>query len=338
VHAHAAKLETAQNARIALKEQEKKGYKKPIAERRICNQIRVMKNFGLTSRKKEEFERIVRKQFIAACRDQLTSRFPDLPLLEAFAHFFDPSRFPSDQKVRDQLANASPSLETLMSRYGKPHPRDDGSLAPALVDNGQLKQEWALFVQFRESLIPTVLLRYPAKIPAPSEDKADESDTSEDDEPEEEEVHENPEEENEDDDEVEELDAAPLPAANPIPPPEAKVKPAVQPLRPGMNQFLAVFLSRPDAPLLFKNLAILANIALVLPASTAACERGFSHLSAIKSKARNRLKQPALQDLMRVATCCPPNLSDADAQAAVRVWAEGSHRVTVRFAAEAKVQ
>jgi hypothetical protein len=30
--------------------------------------------------------------------------------------------------------------------------------------------------------------------------------------------------------------------------------------------------------------------------------------------------------------------SDADAQAAVRVWAEGSHRVTVRFAPEAKAQ
>ena len=49
------------------------------------------------------------------------------------------------------------------------------------------------------------------------------------------------------------------------------------------------------------NLAKLATIGLVLPMSTADCERGFSALSRIKTDLRNRLSCKILNPLMTIA-------------------------------------
>ena len=54
------------------------------------------------------------------------------------------------------------------------------------------------------------------------------------------------------------------------------------------------------------NLAKLANICLLLPVSTACCERGFSTLNRTKTKLRNRLKTETLDTLMRIDLEGPP--------------------------------
>ena len=75
------------------------------------------------------------------------------------------------------------------------------------------------------------------------------------------------------------------------------------------------------------NLAKLANICLLLPVSTACCERGFSTLSRTKTKLRNRLKTETLDMLMCIDLEGPPieNFNFAAALSAFRSQKE--HRI-----------
>ena len=50
----------------------------------------------------------------------------------------------------------------------------------------------------------------------------------------------------------------------------------------------------------YPNFAILAEIILTYPASTAVVERGFSYLNSTKSKFRNRLGSEHLDQLIRL--------------------------------------
>ena len=54
--------------------------------------------------------------------------------------------------------------------------------------------------------------------------------------------------------------------------------------------------------MLYPTLSHLASIALILPVSTADCERGFSTLKRIKTDARNRLKTDTLDKLIRLSS------------------------------------
>ena len=51
----------------------------------------------------------------------------------------------------------------------------------------------------------------------------------------------------------------------------------------------------------FPTFATLANIALIIPVSSASCERGFSCQNRIKTGLRNRLSEGHLENLMKVA-------------------------------------
>lgn len=52
--------------------------------------------------------------------------------------------------------------------------------------------------------------------------------------------------------------------------------------------------------LLYPNLCKLAQICLVLPLSTADCERAFSTMKRVKTPLRNRLNTKTLDSLMRI--------------------------------------
>ena len=58
---------------------------------------------------------------------------------------------------------------------------------------------------------------------------------------------------------------------------------------------------------MFPNLAQLSAIGLVIPMSTADCERGFSALRRIKIDLRNRLSSKVLNALMAILIEGPEN-------------------------------
>jgi hypothetical protein len=72
---------------------------------------------------------------------------------------------------------------------------------------------------------------------------------------------------------------------------------------------------------LFPNILALAKIALVMPVSTAAVERGFSTLKRIKTRLRSRLQDATLSDLMTIRIE-GPKVSEFDPKKAIESWKE----------------
>ncbi|XP_006819807.1 uncharacterized protein LOC102805733 [Saccoglossus kowalevskii] len=73
------------------------------------------------------------------------------------------------------------------------------------------------------------------------------------------------------------------------------------------------------------NLYKLAAIALTIPVSTADCERGFSVVSRIKTKLRNRLSEKIIKILLFISTE-GPDIQDFNFSAAAANWASAKER------------
>ena len=76
---------------------------------------------------------------------------------------------------------------------------------------------------------------------------------------------------------------------------------------------------------LYPSFSKLSAVALVLPVSTADCERGFSTLKRIKTAPRNRLKTETLDMLIRISSEGPNNTS-FNFDHAASVWASKRNR------------
>jgi len=62
------------------------------------------------------------------------------------------------------------------------------------------------------------------------------------------------------------------------------------------DSFVEILLN--DSPEVYPDLVVLASVALVIPVSSAPCERGFSQQNILKSKLRNRLTPDRLDMLL----------------------------------------
>ena len=93
----------------------------------------------------------------------------------------------------------------------------------------------------------------------------------------------------------------------------------------GAQQVMATIVQKETLCTLFPNLYNLALIALLIPTSTADCERGFSALKRIKTPLRNRLSNTITVQLMFLAVE-GPTLSDFDFDAACSAWASKRNR------------
>ena len=76
---------------------------------------------------------------------------------------------------------------------------------------------------------------------------------------------------------------------------------------------------------MFPNLAKLAAIGLLLPMSTADCERGFSTLSRVKTDLRNRLQNKTLNHLLMISIE-GPDAADYSFDEACDLWAGWRNR------------
>ena len=74
----------------------------------------------------------------------------------------------------------------------------------------------------------------------------------------------------------------------------------------------------------FPEMSKLAEIALCIPVSTAACERGFSLQNRLKNKLRNCLSEVNLEYLMKLA--CGPELKDYPFEKAICHWRDAKKR------------
>jgi hypothetical protein len=75
----------------------------------------------------------------------------------------------------------------------------------------------------------------------------------------------------------------------------------------------------------FKNLLLLIEVVLVIPVSSAVCERGFSCVKRIKSDWRSRLTTEMMNHLLTVSIEGPV-LEDYNAERAVQLWYSGGQR------------
>ena len=76
---------------------------------------------------------------------------------------------------------------------------------------------------------------------------------------------------------------------------------------------------------LYPTLSKLASIALIVPVSTADCERGFSTMNRIKTDPRNRLKTETVDKLIRLSSE-GPELDQFNFETAAMLWASRSNR------------
>ena len=76
----------------------------------------------------------------------------------------------------------------------------------------------------------------------------------------------------------------------------------------------------------FPNVLILAEITLILPLSTACCERGFSVMGKIKSDWRSCLSVEVLDCLMRIRIE-GPTTAEFDPQPGLNFWWSGGSRM-----------
>ena len=67
------------------------------------------------------------------------------------------------------------------------------------------------------------------------------------------------------------------------------------------KDFLILLSSDGTLTTMFPNFALLATVALIIPVSTAECERCFSSMKRIKTTLRNRMETATLDQLMRIA-------------------------------------
>jgi len=73
----------------------------------------------------------------------------------------------------------------------------------------------------------------------------------------------------------------------------------------------------------YPDYAILAKVALIIPVSSAPCERGFSVQNALKTKVRNRLNPERLNRLMFIKLE-GPNIDKFDFMQAARLFAHSA--------------
>ena len=66
-------------------------------------------------------------------------------------------------------------------------------------------------------------------------------------------------------------------------------------------KYLILMSSDATLTTMFPNFAVLASIALIIPISTAECERCFSSMKRIKTTLRNRMETTTLDQLMRIS-------------------------------------
>ena len=92
-----------------------------------------------------------------------------------------------------------------------------------------------------------------------------------------------------------------------------------------MNEVLKLLVSDKTISHLYPQLRKLATIALILPVSTAECERAFSTMKRIKTALRNRLATTNLDHLMRISINGPSSI-DFDFSKAATAWGNQRQR------------
>ena len=91
------------------------------------------------------------------------------------------------------------------------------------------------------------------------------------------------------------------------------------------NQVLKLVAGNATVRALYPNLSKLAKVCLILPVSTADCERSFSTMKRVKTDLRNRMNTSTLDALMRIRIE-GPSLSEFDFDTALNSWAKLRNR------------
>lgn len=104
-----------------------------------------------------------------------------------------------------------------------------------------------------------------------------------------------------------------------------RLKQAAKRLRASSVYDLVQIVNSPSDTDAYSNIKVLVKISLTLPLSSAACERGFSHLNIIKTKYRSRLSQTRLSALMHIHLS-KQTTETFNPNPAVDLWMETTNR------------
>ena len=100
----------------------------------------------------------MRKQYIAAVRDNLVARFPktEMPVVVGLCKMFDPRQFPAaSADFTSRNSFASDSLKTVLEFFGKPH----GGQA-SIVNTQEVTSAWPSFVRVCSLASSSLLLKF----------------------------------------------------------------------------------------------------------------------------------------------------------------------------------
>ena len=92
-----------------------------------------------------------------------------------------------------------------------------------------------------------------------------------------------------------------------------------------MQEVMTRLSTNPTLHQMYPELSKLAQICLVIPVSTADCERGFSAMARVKTKLRNQMKNSTLNHCLRILIEGPP-IETFDFEKVLDTWKKHGHR------------
>jgi len=242
----------------------------------------------------------VRRQFVASVRDNMTARFPKNDVLEALATIFDQRRYPA-QSVFDPLSYGVSAMKTIMAHFVAQEPNGEQKQA----DDPDHAVEDGAFVDDVNDLDVLDQLNELKNVDITEDSDGELSESSDDEGDRAEDLL--VEDMEDGDAKINWLPDAPkftaslekeravwcaLVRSMVADPPRAKGL--------DMVETISKMLSFDHVSRVYPELCRLAEIVLVIPVVTVECERGFSSMNRIKTKARNRLTK-LLSKLMRIS-------------------------------------
>jgi hypothetical protein len=293
---------------------------------------------GRALRNSPDFVKKTSKQWLGALRDSLRLRFPECDLFQWLATLLEPSALCADVAIADP-SYGQVELDKLLDRFANDRKDASGRVVKPLLDRAGCKEQWPIFLRWARQTV--VKLKEEKEKKKEEEEKtmqekkkrkalalkrkeydANEKKGDGDDGEEERDDEKVSSEENEDEDEEteeqEEVES------------ETKKNPS---LRVSMSDLYFALFQNDSVSSLIPAFVLLFELALVLPVTTADCERGFSVMNSLKTDLRASLKNEQLSRLMQIVINGPP-VEGLDAHAAAIRWHQRKPRRTEYHAAD----
>jgi hypothetical protein len=279
---------------------------------------------GRALRNSPDFLKETSKQWLGALRDSLRVRFPECSLFKWLATMFEPSAMCSDVAMADPSYGQA-ELDEVLDRFANDRKAASGCVVKPLVDRAGCKEQWPIFLRWARQTV--VKMKEGKKREKEEEERKKlEQEKQEKKRKAHLKTKEEMKDEQEDEDEAEVEEQEDVEG-------DLNKKKHDASFRVSMSDLYSALSQNDSVTSLIPAVVKLFELAMVLPVTTADCERGFSVMNSVKTDLRASLKNPQLCRLMQIIINGPP-VQDLDAHAAALRWHQRKPRRTKYRAAD----